>query len=95
MQMQNKLLKMQEELHGVWRRSGTTIVFITHSVEEAVYLGTDVVVLSPRPGRIVEHVKVGFSRMPRERDDIRSIKASPDFVAVRERILRLIWAGEG
>ena len=87
--------KMQEELHGVWRRSGTTIVFITHSVEEAVYLGTDVVVLSPRPGRIVEHVKVGFSRMPRERDDIRSIKASPDFVAVRERILRLIWAGEG
>jgi taurine transport system ATP-binding protein len=86
--------KMQEELHGVWRRSGTTIVFITHSVEEAVYLGTDVVVLSPRPGRIVEHVKVGFSRTPRERDDIRTIKASPDFVAVRERILRLIWAGE-
>ena len=86
--------KMQEELHGVWRRTGMTIVFITHSVEEAVYLGTDVVVLSPRPGRIVEHVKVGFSRTPRDRDDIRTIKASPDFVAMRERILRLIWAGE-
>jgi ABC-type nitrate/sulfonate/bicarbonate transport system ATPase subunit len=42
--------KMQEELHAVWRRSGMTVLFITHSVEEAIYLGTDVVVMSPRPG---------------------------------------------
>ena len=40
---------MQEELHAVWRRSGMTVVFITHSVEEAVYLGTDVVVMSLGP----------------------------------------------
>jgi ABC-type taurine transport system ATPase subunit len=84
--------KMQEELHSVWRRTGMTIVFITHSVEEAVYLGTDVVVMSPRPGRILERVKVGFSRATGERDDIRRIKASPDFVAAREQILGLIWA---
>ena len=85
--------KMQEELHAVWRRTSMTIVFITHSVEEAVYLGTEVVVMSPRPGRIVERLKVGFSRAVAERDDIRRIKASPEFVAVRERILGLIWSG--
>jgi len=82
---------MQEELHAVWRRTEMTVVFITHSVEEAVYLGTDVVVMSPRPGRIVERLKVGFSRASGERDDIRAIKASPEFIATRERVLGLIW----
>jgi ABC-type taurine transport system ATPase subunit len=53
--------KMQEELHAIWRRTAMTVVFLTHSVEEAVYLGTDVVVMSPRPGRIIERHEVGFS----------------------------------
>jgi len=83
--------KMQEELHAVWRRTGMTVVFITHSVEEAVYLGTEVVVMSPRPGRIVERLEANFSRAPRERDKMRAIKASPEFIAVREQILGLIW----
>jgi ABC-type taurine transport system ATPase subunit len=86
--------RMQEELHAVWRRSGMTVVFITHSVEEAVYLGTDVVVMSPRPGRIVEHLKVDFCRQPEGRD-IRAIKSSPEFVAAREQVLSLIWRMEG
>jgi ABC-type taurine transport system ATPase subunit len=84
--------KMQEELHAVWRRTSMTVVFITHSVEEAVYLGTEVVVMSPRPGRIVERLTVGFSREAAERDNIRAIKASPEFVATREQILGLIWS---
>ena len=83
--------KMQEELHEVWRRSGMTVLFITHSVEEAVYLGTEVVVMSPRPGRIIERVAAPFARMAGERD-IRAIKSSPEFVAMRERILGLIWS---
>ncbi len=83
--------KMQEELHAVWRRTEMTVVFITHSVEEAVYLGTDVVVMSARPGRIVERLKVGFSRSSAERNGIRAIKASPEFVAMREQVLGLIW----
>ncbi len=45
---------MQEELHAIWRRTNKTIVFITHDVEEAVYLGTHVAVMSPRPGRVLE-----------------------------------------
>ena len=82
--------RMQEELHGVWRRTGMTVVFITHSVEEAVYLGTEVVVMSPRPGRIVERIPVRFAH-ERADESIRAVKASPDFVAMRERVLSLIW----
>jgi taurine transport system ATP-binding protein len=82
--------KMQEELHAVWRASGMTVLFITHSVEEAVYLATEVVVMSPRPGRIIERIATPFARQDGERD-IRAIKSSPAFVAMREHILGLIW----
>jgi taurine transport system ATP-binding protein len=85
--------RMQEELHAVWRRTGMTVVFITHSVEEAVYLGTDVVVMSPRPGRIIEHLKLDFCLQPEGRD-IRAIKSSAEFVTARERVLGLIWRME-
>jgi len=82
--------KMQEELHKIWRRTGMTVVFITHSVEEAVYLGTEVVVMSPRPGRIIERFACPFARQQGDRD-IRAIKSSPQFVATREQVLSLIW----
>jgi taurine transport system ATP-binding protein len=82
--------KMQEELHAVWRRTGMTILFITHSVEEAVYLGTEVVVMSPRPGRVIERLPVPFARQAGDRD-IRAIKSSAEFVATREKVLGLIW----
>ncbi|MGH7071118.1 MAG: ABC transporter ATP-binding protein [Acetobacteraceae bacterium] len=85
--------KMQEELHAVWRRTGMTIMFITHSVEEAVYLGTEVVVMSPRPGRIVERIRAPFAGHAGEHD-IRAVKASPDFVTMREQVLNLIWGME-
>jgi taurine transport system ATP-binding protein len=82
--------KMQEQLHAVWRSSGMTILFITHSVEEAVYLGTDVVVMSPRPGRIIERIACPFAAQQHERD-IRATKSSAEFVALREQVLSLIW----
>jgi taurine transport system ATP-binding protein len=81
---------MQEELHAVWRRTGMTVVFITHSVEEAVYLGTEVVVMSPRPGRVVERIPTPFAREAAD-EPIRAVKSSPAFIEVRERVLSLIW----
>ena len=48
---------MQEEVTRIWERTGKTIVFVTHDIEEAVYLGDRVVVLTARPGRIKEEVK--------------------------------------
>ena len=82
--------RMQEELHGVWRSTDLTVVFITHSVEEAVYLGTEVVVMSPRPGRIVERLPMPYARA-HAAEGIRAVKSRPDFVADRERVLSLIW----
>ena len=83
--------RMQEELHAVWRRTGMTVVFITHSVEEAVYLGTEVVVMSPRPGRIVARLPMPFAR-GRAEDGIRVVKSRPDFVVAREQVLSMIWS---
>jgi NitT/TauT family transport system ATP-binding protein/taurine transport system ATP-binding protein len=80
---------MQEELLKIWRATRTTVLFITHSVEEAVYLGTRVLVMSPRPGRIVADVEVGFSRQPGA--DSRTVKSRPAFIQTREEILSYIW----
>ncbi len=85
--------RMQEELHSVWRRTGMTVVFITHSVEEAVYLGTEVVVMSARPGRIVARLPMPFAR-DSGGDSIRQVKSRTDFVAAREQVLALIWSSD-
>ena len=64
---------MQEELTSLWERTGKTIVFVTHDIEEAVYLGDRVVVLSARPGRIREEVKIDLPR-PRSLEIKKSIQ---------------------
>ncbi|MBX5441805.1 MAG: ABC transporter ATP-binding protein [Solirubrobacteraceae bacterium] len=76
--------RMQDELLTIWRDAGQTVLFITHSVEEALYLGTRVLVMSPRPGRIVLDQPVPFP--PHERD--RALREHPEFVALRARIGR-------
>jgi NitT/TauT family transport system ATP-binding protein len=53
---------MQEELTRLWERTGKTIVFVTHDIEEAVFLGDRVVVLSARPGRIREDIRIDLPR---------------------------------
>jgi ABC-type nitrate/sulfonate/bicarbonate transport system ATPase subunit len=74
--------RLQDELQRIWRGSGKTALFITHSVEEAVYLGTRVIVMSPRPGRIVFDEQTPFG--PDERTQ--ALRAEPEFVEFRERV---------
>jgi len=55
---------LQEEIRGIWRATGKTILWITHSIEEALFLATHVVVMTARPGRIKASFAAGFSRDP-------------------------------
>ncbi|WP_419918111.1 ABC transporter ATP-binding protein [Candidatus Poriferisocius sp.] len=66
---------MQNELLRIWQETGTTLVFVTHSIPEAVYLSTRVVVMSPRPGRIASIVEVNLN----DRDG--ATRDTPEFFA--------------
>jgi NitT/TauT family transport system ATP-binding protein len=80
--------RLNEELLKLWDRTGKTIGFVTHSIPEAVYLSTKIVVMSPRPGRITDVID---SPLPRERPlDIRD---TPEFLAVSHRVREGLWAG--
>jgi NitT/TauT family transport system ATP-binding protein len=83
--------QLQEELLRIWAQTGKTIVFITHAIDEAVYLGQRVVVLSTRPGRVIEVIDIdlGDRTALAAGSDLRS---SPQFVRYRHRIWSLLHA---
>ncbi|MCA1983120.1 ABC transporter ATP-binding protein [Nocardioides nematodiphilus] len=71
--------RLQEELVRIWQRTGTTIVFITHDIEEAVFLGQRVAVMSARPGRIREVVPIELDRAGAGERDIRATREFADY----------------
>ncbi|GAA1828738.1 ABC transporter ATP-binding protein [Pseudonocardia ailaonensis] len=82
---------LQAELRRLWRESGTTVVFITHGIDEAVYLGQRVAVMSPRPGRISDVVDVDLpDHVWAAGVDTRS---APEFAAHRRHIWTLLHGG--
>ena len=82
--------RLNEELLKLWARTEKTIGFVTHSIPEAVYLSTRIVVMSPRPGRITDVIE---STLPRERPlDIRD---TPEFIAIAHRVREGLRAGHG
>ncbi len=76
---------LQRELRRVWRQAPRTVVFVTHSVDEALYLADRVVVMSPRPGRVLDVLSVG---LPHPRD-----LAADTFNALRREALGLLERG--
>ncbi|MFI8523379.1 ABC transporter ATP-binding protein [Promicromonospora sukumoe] len=80
--------QMNIEMNRIWRETGTTVVLVTHSVPEAVYLGSRIVVMSPRPGRIVETLEPGLP----ERREYGPTLADPRFTAAAERLRDLLGA---
>ncbi|SHE64163.1 NitT/TauT family transport system ATP-binding protein [Litoreibacter halocynthiae] len=79
---------LNEQLLALWARTNKTIAFVTHSIPEAVYLSTKIVVMSPRPGRITDVIE---SPLPKERPlDIRD---SPEFIEIAHRVREGLRAG--
>jgi NitT/TauT family transport system ATP-binding protein len=70
---------LQEQLLQLWERERKTVVFITHSMEEAVMLGDRVMLMTPRPGKVKEMIEIPLKR-PRSRD----VEKSPAFVEIKE-----------
>jgi NitT/TauT family transport system ATP-binding protein len=84
---------MQEELAKVTRANPRTVIFITHAVEEAVYLADRVLVMSGRPGRVREVVDVASIRRAERWDEIErigSVMELESFVKIRARLWRLL-----
>jgi NitT/TauT family transport system ATP-binding protein len=74
--------QLQEESLKIWAQTETTVVFVTHSIDEAIYLSDRVVVMQARPGRIKEEVRIDLPR-PRWEGDV---KADPRFAQLRARL---------
>ena len=85
--------KMQGLILQLWKEFGKTIILITHSVEEALFLGERLIVMAPRPGRIEKEYRLPFADRGLA-EDARDIKASAEFVETREEVLSMIWSME-
>ncbi len=86
--------KAQELILSIWAATRKSVFFITHDVEEALFMGTRLIVMSPRPGRITHRFDLPFSRQFLAGTPARAVKASPDFIRLREEVLRIIFADE-
>ena len=76
-------------LHRLWRQTGLTCVFVTHSIPEAVFLSSRIVVMSPRPGRVVEVIDVDLGPGERPLD----LRETPAFLRVAHRVRAALRAG--
>ncbi|MGW0865990.1 MULTISPECIES: ABC transporter ATP-binding protein [Streptomyces] len=77
---------LQDELLRIWQRTGKTVVFITHGIDEAVYLGQRVAVMTSRPGRVKQIVPVALG----SRDATDDLRSSPEFARHRHEIWSLL-----
>ena len=81
-------MRMQDEVLRLWESRGTTMLLVTHDIDEAIYMSDSIVIMSPRPGRVERIIQVRLPR-PRRRND-------PAFLALRAEILELLnFAGKG
>lgn len=86
--------KAQELILTIWHKTAKSVFFITHSVEEALFMGTRLIVMSPRPGRITHRFDLPFSRQFLSGTPARTVKASRAFIDLREEVLKIIFSDE-
>jgi NitT/TauT family transport system ATP-binding protein len=80
--------KLNQQLLELWERTKKTIIFVTHSIPEAVFLSTKIVVMSPRPGRIIDVIE---SDLPKQRN--LDIRETPAFLKIAQRVREGLKAG--
>ncbi|MCP3380721.1 ABC transporter ATP-binding protein [Bradyrhizobium sp. CCGUVB4N] len=81
---------MQEVLLEIWGKIPTTTVFVTHDIDEALFLADRIVVMSARPGRVIEDIALPFAR-PRSQD----LVTEPEFVRLKRHVMQLLRRPEG
>jgi NitT/TauT family transport system ATP-binding protein len=79
---------LNQQLLELWDRTKKTVVFVTHSIPEAVFLSTRIVVMSPRPGRIIDVIE---TKLPRDRT--LDIRETPEFLQIAQRVREGLKAG--
>src|SRR5271157_1864787 len=79
---------LNQQLLRLWEMTGKTVLFVTHSIPEAVFLSTHIVVMSPRPGRILDVIECNF---PRDRQ--LEIRETPEFLSIANRVRRGLREG--
>lgn len=84
--------QMQTLLLTLWQETGKQVLLITHDIEEAVFMATELVLLSPGPGRVLERLPLNFARRFVAGEPSRSIKSDPQFIAMREYVLGRVFA---
>src|SRR4029077_7766747 len=72
-------MRMQDEVLRLWRARGTTMVLVTHDIDEAIYMSDRIVIMTPRPGRIERVIEVALER-PRQRNSPRFLKLRADIL---------------
>lgn len=83
--------QMQELLLTLWRDSGKQVLLITHDIEEAVFMATELILLSPGPGTVIERLPLNFGQRYAAGESCRAIKADPAFIAQREYVLSRVF----
>ena len=81
---------LEDLIRSVWQRLGVTLLFVTHDIDEAVYLGQRVIVLSAAPTRVAEDLDID---LPAERDQL-TTRADPRFTELRRRVYAQIQKGK-
>jgi taurine transport system ATP-binding protein len=84
--------QMQELILEIWARTNKSVFFITHGIDEAVFMASKLLVMSPRPGRVIASIDLDFGRQFAAGAKAGEIKARPDFVATREQVRELVFS---